>query len=230
MCQIPNNLPSFSRGFDYRVCPTIGAMDIQIPTFPTIAPTYWGQRTSIGAWSPKNRSTLKSLNEQRFFFYILKVHPPIYTLVHAVMLHVNKGDYKHWTGDPRTWGPEDRGPEDPASWGLCCNAAVTVQLDKQSVLMPQTQTHGYVLDVILLSSYAPKGIIYSRQRYFISSDLFDPQCSLLHTQSESLKIHLHVTFDLMTFDPGTLHTASHPSSLARNKKKDYSWVCRVKKG
>ena len=96
--------------------------------------------------------------------------------------------------------------------------------------MPQTQTHGYVLDVILLSSYAPKGIIYSRQRYFISSDLFDPQCSLLHTQSESLKIHLHVTFDLMTFDPGTLHTASYPSSLARNKKKDYSWVCRVKKG
>ena len=28
ICQIPSNLPSFSRGFDYRVCPTIRAIDV----------------------------------------------------------------------------------------------------------------------------------------------------------------------------------------------------------
>ena len=41
MCQIPNNPPSSAKELDYRVCPTIGAIDIlisQIPTFLHYSP------------------------------------------------------------------------------------------------------------------------------------------------------------------------------------------------
>ena len=58
------------------------------------------------------------------------------------VLHISwifRGDYKHWTQDPRTWG-------------LCCTGAVVivkVQLYSQNLPMLQAQTHGYVLYIVV---------------------------------------------------------------------------------
>ena len=87
------------------------------------------------------------------------VHPPIYTVVHMVMLHVNKKrDYKHWTEDPRTQGPGTQGPEDLRTQSL-----------EGCVVLQQLQCNLHA-----------NGIIYSKQRYFkLSFDLFDPKLKLM---------------------------------------------------
>ena len=77
----------------------------------------------------------------------------------------------------------------------------------------------YVLYVVTIHT---ESVIYSRQWYFkISSDFFDPQCSLMTVSQSQTCMHklresrdyLHVTFDPRT----SVREASCASSLACNK-------------
>ena len=107
--------------------------------------------------------------------------------------------------DPRTWGPEDQGPEDPSTEGCFALQQLPIakiQLYSQSLPMLQAQTHGYVLFIVT------QGVTFNKQRYFkLSSEFFDAQSSLLSVLQSHIPIE---TIIHVTFDPGTCaHLASH---------------------
>ena len=84
---------------------------------------------------------------------------------------------------PKHQGPEGRGPEDQESWWLCCTVAIKKQLDKQNAT---SLTHGHVLYVIGMHT---ESIVYSRCYFKLSSDFFDPQCSLLSVLQSQTCMH-----------------------------------------